>query len=145
MNYKHKNRSGFTLAEAMAALVVLSIVACGLLLPFTSGAAVQAEGSRSTLAAKLASDLMEKIIYTTPLDEIITRWGNYQEPQGLVKNDYEMVFSDKSYGAFSRSTHCEYVTMAHESGTGDEKFILATVSVQYNGREMASLNRLITQ
>ena len=37
---------GFTLAEAMLATVVLGIAAAGILLPFTSGATVQAEGMR---------------------------------------------------------------------------------------------------
>jgi len=64
-NYKHRN--GFTLAEAMIATVVLGIAAAGVLLPYTVGAAVRAEGTRRTLAAKLAGDLMEEIV-STPFD-----------------------------------------------------------------------------
>ena len=65
-----KNQKGFSLAEAMIATVVLGIAAAGVLLPFTSGATVRAEGMRRTLAAKLASDLMEEII-GTEFDQII--------------------------------------------------------------------------
>ena len=56
MRRNYKNRKGFSLAEAMMATVVLSIAAAGVLLPFTSGARVRAEGMRRTLGAKLASD-----------------------------------------------------------------------------------------
>ncbi|MHC4619812.1 MAG: type IV pilus modification PilV family protein, partial [Planctomycetota bacterium] len=76
-----KNRSAFSLAEAMIATVVLAIVAAGVLLPFTSGAAAQAEGLRRTLGAKLAGELMEKIV-STPFDEIVTTYDGYAEAQG---------------------------------------------------------------
>jgi len=62
------SRRGFTLAEAMMAVVVLGIAAASLLLPFVSGAAVRAEGINRTLAARLASDLMEEIV-NTPFDQ----------------------------------------------------------------------------
>ena len=58
MNNELRTNKGFSLAEAVMAVVVLGIAAAGILLPFTSGAAVQAEGVHRTLAAKLAADLM---------------------------------------------------------------------------------------
>ena len=67
------------------ATVVLGIAAAGVLLPFVSGAAVQAEGAHRTLAAKLASDLMEEFIRgasyeydaSQPFFIIVTVWVKY--------------------------------------------------------------------
>jgi len=113
MSYKiQTKRKGFTLAEAMIATVVLGIAAAGLLLPFTSGAAVRVEGMRRTLGAKLAADLMEEII---------------------------------SYAKFSRNVSCEYVYVPQESGTGKLKFIRVTVRVYYSGKQIAIINRLISE
>lgn len=75
MNTEHRTPNhnirtrGFTLAEAIMATIVLGIAATGVLLPFASGAKVRAEGVRMTMAANLASDLIEKIINTS-FDEI---------------------------------------------------------------------------
>ncbi len=93
MTSNYKDRKGFTLAEAMIATVVLGIAAAGVLLPFTSGAAVRAEGTRMTLAAKLAGDLMEEIV-NTPFVQIITGYDGYTEPQGQVKDASGIVFTD---------------------------------------------------
>ena len=143
MNYKLRTKNkGFSLAEAMIATVVLGIAAAGLLLPFMSGAAVQAEGAHRTLAAKLASDLMEKII-STPFGDIMTGYDGYSEPQGQVKDASGAVFADSNYAKFSRDVSCEEVYVPQESGKGEARFILATVRVYYNGRETVIVNRLI--
>ena len=107
----------FTLAEAMMATVVLGIAAAGVLLPFTSGAAVRVEGMRRTLGAKLAADLMEEII-SAPFDQIVAGYDGYAEPQGQVKD---------------------------ASGTGELKFIRVTVRVYYSGKQIAIINRLVSE
>jgi len=143
MNYelqtKHK---GFSLAEAMMATVVLGIAAAGVLLPFTSGAAVRAEGMRRTLAARLAGDLMEEII-NTPFEEILAGYDGYAEPQGQVKDVSGTAFTDSNYAGFSRDVSCEYVRVPQESETGELKFIRVTVRVYYSGKQIAIINRLI--
>jgi prepilin-type N-terminal cleavage/methylation domain-containing protein len=158
---------GFTLAEAMMAVVVLSIAAAGVLLPFSSGAVVRAEGMRRTLSAKLASDLIEQIVvkpfrdpdgstydYNLGPDEGETTFGEfdnlddfhgYSEPQGQVKDAGGTVFTDSNYSNFSRSVSCEYVYVPQESRTTSPKYILITVRVQYNGKQMASISRLISE
>jgi prepilin-type N-terminal cleavage/methylation domain-containing protein len=145
---KNKNhnikRRGFTLAEAMIAVVVLSIAAAGVLLPFSSGAAVRADGMRRTLSAKLASDLIEKII-NTPFDQIVDTYDGYSEPQGQVKDASGTVFTDSNYINFSRSVSCEYVYVPQESRTTSPIYILITVQVRYNGKQMASISRLISE
>jgi len=138
-----KNQKGFSLAEAMMATVVLGIAAAGVLLPFTSGAAVRAEGMRRTLAAKLASDLMEEII-GSPFDNIVANYDGYAEPQGQVKDASEAVFTDLNYANFRRDVSCEQVYVPQESEDGESKFIRATVRVYYSDREIAVINRLIS-
>ena len=139
-------RRGFTLAEAMMATVVLGIAAAGVLLPFTSGAAVRAEGMRRTLAAKLASDLMEEIV-NTAFGDIVSRYDGYAEPQGQIKDASGAVFTDSNYANFSRDASCVNVDVP-VSPTGfseDVGFIRATVRVYYSGREIAIINRLISE
>ena len=126
------------------ATVVLGIAAAGLLLPFTSGAAVRAEGMRRTLAAKLAGDLMEQIIHTE-FDQIVTSYDEYAELQGQVKDVGGVVFTDSNYANFSRDAGCAYVYVPQESGIGELKFIRATVRVYYSGKQIAVINRLISK
>jgi prepilin-type N-terminal cleavage/methylation domain-containing protein len=138
-------RDGFTLAEAMIAMVILGMAAAGVLLPFSSGASVQAEGVRSTLAATLASDLIEEII-NNPFGSIVADY-NYSEPQGQVKDAEGSVFTDPAYRNFSRYVSCRYVDVpvspgVYSSGT---EFILVTVQVNYSGRPLATINRLICE
>ena len=138
MNYELRNNKGFTLAEAMIAMVVLALAVTAVLLPFTTGAAVQAEGMHKTLSAKLAADLMEKII-NTPTAQIISNY-NGSEPEGQIKSADGTVFTDANYAKFSRAVTCE-----ERTATAGAKFILVTIRVYYNGREMAAVNRLISQ
>jgi prepilin-type N-terminal cleavage/methylation domain-containing protein len=144
MTSYYKHRKGFTLAEAMIATVVLGIAAAGVLLPFTSGAAVRAEGAHMTLAAKLAGDLMEEIV-NTPFEQIITGYDGYAEPQGQVKNAGGIVFTDLNYANFSRDVSCAYVVMPGESENGELKFIRIIVRVHYSGREIAAISRLVSK
>ena len=126
------------------ATVVLGIAAAGVLLPFTNGAALRAEGTQRTLAAKLAGDLMEEIV-NTPFDQIVASYDGYAEPQGQVKDASGVVFTDSNYADFSRDVSCAYVYVPQESGAADAKFILATVRVYYDGKPMAIVNRLISE
>ena len=146
MNYELRTKhKGFTLAEAMVATVVLGIAAAGALLPFTSGAAVRAEGMRRTLGAKLAGDLMEEII-GTEFDDIMNKYGTYTELQGHIISDFYTgaEFTDPMYANFSRNVSCEYVRAPQESEAGELKFIRATVRVYYSGKQIAIINRLIS-
>jgi prepilin-type N-terminal cleavage/methylation domain-containing protein len=141
-----KKAKGFTLAEAMIATVVLAIAAAGVLMPFVAGSSVRVEGQRRTLAAKLAGDLMEQIIYTVKTDpnEIVIPWS-YSETQGQVTGVTGEVFSDPAYSHYSREALCEDVWLAQESGDDEPLFIRITVKVYYNGRETVSISRLISK
>jgi prepilin-type N-terminal cleavage/methylation domain-containing protein len=147
-NFSASNYKGFTLTEAMVAMVVLGIAAAGVLLPFSSGATVRAEGMRNTLGSRLAGDLVERIV-NTQFDQIITTYGSYSETAGNMISDFDTVpktkFTDPMYANFTRSASCAYVNVPQESRTLPAVFILATVRVNYNGREIARVNRLITK
>lgn len=126
------------------ATVVLGIAAAGVLLPFTSGAAVRAEGTHRTLAAKLAGDLMEEIV-GAPFEQIVSTYDGYAELQGQIKDAGGTLFTDPEYVNFSRDASCAYVRVPQESETGELKFVRATVQVKYLGREIISLSRLISK
>ena len=142
--YKNKRQKGFTLTEAMLATVVLGVAAAGILLPFSSGATIQAEGMRRTLGVKLASDLMQEIVNTS-YSQIVTNYGSYSEAEGQVKDANGVVFTDKNYARFSRNSVCSYVYVPQESGTTASKYILVTLRVYYAGNEIVMINRLISE
>jgi prepilin-type N-terminal cleavage/methylation domain-containing protein len=152
-------RRGFTLAEAMMAVVVLGIAAASVLLPFISGAAVRAEGINRTLAARLASDLMEEILrlpFHDPDDKTsyslgpdagdldnIDDYHDYTEEQGQVKDATGAVYAN-----FSRKVTCEYHAMKPQPAPGSLEecdFISVTVQVNYSGKEMATIIRLVSE
>lgn len=138
---------GFTLVEAMVAVFVLAIAAAGVLLPFVSGAAVQAEGGRMTLGAELAAGKMEQII-NTPFDDIISNY-NYTEPQGGVidlTTNPKVPFTDPRYANFSRKVTCQYaVAPPQTEPRAKYNFILVTVQVDYRGKNVATLKRLVSR
>lgn len=138
--YRHRaTRTGFTLAEAVLAMVILSVAAAGVLLPAVSGASVQAEGLHRTLAAVLANDAIERIV-GTPFDEIVLNLDGYNtaEAEGQLRDASETIFTDSMYANFSRETTCVW--------DGDQDyFVLVTVTVAYRGQELVSVNRLISR
>ena len=138
-------RKGFSLAEAMMATVVLGIAAAGVLVPFTTGAVVRAEGNHRTLAAKLASDMMEEII-KTPYDSIVSTYNGRTEAQGSVKNSLGAVFTGSNYAKFSRTVTCNNnACVGQEDGMPPYNFTKVTVEVFYGGKSEAVLVRLISR
>lgn len=138
------SRHGFSLPEAMLAMVILGMAAAGVLLPFVSGAAVQAEGLHKTLAAGLASDLLERII-DTPFNEIVANY-NYAELQGQVKDASGTTFTDPIYANYSRDVSCEEVYVPQQGGPPiPANFIRICVRVWYRGQQIATINRLISK
>ncbi len=127
------------------AVALLGMAAAGVLLPFSNGAAVQVEGARLTLAAKLADNLMERIV-ATPRSQI-GAWAGYSEAQGEVKNAAGVVFTDPMYANFSRSVSCDedvYVPQEDKTSLLSD-FLLVSVHVRYQGRVVATLDRLISK
>ena len=135
---------GFTLAEAMMAAVVLGIAAAGVLLPFTSGAAVRAEGMHRTLGAKLAADLVEQII-STPFDQIMATYNGYTESHVQVSDAAGVPFTDPKYANFSRNASCEYIYVPQQNGITAPVFVRVTVRVYYSGKQIDAITRLVSK
>lgn len=143
IEHSHR-RAGFTLAESMIALVLLGAAAAGVLLPFSKGAVVQAEGQQLTLAAQLADSLLEQIV-ATPTDQIVARWNAYTEVQGQVRDAAGVVFTDPLYARFSRSATCYNATVVQQTQGLSISFIFVSVRVCSAGRPVATLSRLISK
>jgi len=131
-----KTRLGFTLPEAVIALVILGMAAAGVLLPFSSGAAAQAEGNHRTLAARLANDLMCRIV-ATPFSRIST-WNGHAEGEGT-----DVVFTDPQYAGFRRDVTCTANIAVQQSASSETGFILVVVRVYDRGRLVVTMPRLI--
>jgi len=119
------------------------------LLPFSGGAAIQAEGIHRTLAAKLAGDLMEQIV-ATPHDEIVTAWNGYTETAGQIQDVTGVVFTDRMYARFSREVVCDEVYVQQQLMQQNwippaPNYIRATVQVFDRDRPVVTLNRLMSR
>jgi prepilin-type N-terminal cleavage/methylation domain-containing protein len=137
MAAKTRQQKGFTLAEALMALVILSIAAIGIVQPFSAGAAVQLEGWHRSLTAKLSSDLLEQIV-NTEYDQITAEWTDYSEAKGQVKDSLGNVFTDPSYADYSRD-----VTLQQTAALSNIEHQWVTVRVYRNGIQMAQLSSLV--
>ena len=137
MKRQPKNH-GFTMIEATIAMVILAMAAAGVLLPFANAASVLEEGARQTLAANLASELMEKVLLTDP-NGIIAAYDGYPEADGEMLDTSGNPLTDSIYTGFSRSVACEAVTVK------SVPLVLVTVSVAYQGNEMTRVTTLVSQ
>jgi len=132
------NRKGFTLAEALIAMVILAMAASGAILPFSSGAAVQAEGARRTLAAKLAADRLEEMI-NSDFDMLIPNYEGDYQIEGFITDGNGAFFTDPAYGKFVRYSTCT------PASVGNVDLMWSTVYIYYDGTEMLQLSTLIGQ
>ena len=124
-------------------MVLIGIAAAGVLLPFASGAAVQAEGLHRTLAAVLANSMIEQIV-ATPFASLVTEY-NYTESQGQLKDTSGALLTDPLYAQFSREVACQYVHVPQQDSDTVANFALATVRVRYRGQPLVTITRLISQ
>jgi hypothetical protein len=123
-------------------MLLLAMAAAGVLLPFTGGATVQAEGARRTLGAMLANDLIERIA-NTPFDQIVATYDGWHEAEGQVEDAAGAVLGDAMYARLSREASCAYVYTSQQSGEVPAHFVLATVVVRDQGQPVATIGRLI--
>jgi len=135
MKTNHYNRNGFTLTEAMMAMVILAVVSAGVILPFAGGAAVQNEGARRTIGAKLAGDLLEEIMNTD--FEQVGAYDGYSEAAGQIKGVNGQVLTGPVYTELSRTVTCS------DAYIEDVRLIWVTVIVSYRGDELVRLSTLI--
>ena len=122
--------------EATIAMVILAVAAAGILLPFANAGSVMAEGARQTVAANLASELMEKVLTTDPNDLVAT-YDGYAEASGAMLDTEGQFLTDTVYDGFSRSVACQPATVASVD------LVAVTVEVDYLGNEMTTVTTLI--
>jgi hypothetical protein len=122
--------------EAMIAMTILAAATLGVVLPFSGGASVRAEGARRAIAGKLASDMVEKVS-TTTYANIVSTWNNYSESMGQVKDSAGNVFTDPNYSGFSRSVTASVTTLGTTSVTW------VTVTVNHNGRKILHIKSMV--
>ena len=140
------NRKGFTLAEAMIAVVLLAFAASTVSMPFVAGAAVREEGAQRTLAAKLAHDRLEQII-NSDYDQML--WDYDVEFPGCLEDGADGFLTGPIYEDFYR--YPNFVFFRVSNGVlvqvalpDDSDFSLVTVSVSYdNGLMNVRLSTLI--
>ena len=126
------------MAEALIATVILAMAASGAILPFSSGAAVQAEGARRTLAAKLAADTLEEML-NSDFDMLMLDYDGLYQPAGSVTDGKGQIFTDVSYAKFMRIVTCT------PANVGNVNLIWATVYIYHDGTEMLHMSTLIGQ
>jgi len=144
MKQNRYNRRGFTLAEAMMAMVILAVAATGVLLPFSSAATVHVEAERRTIAVHLAADLLEEIS-ATDYDSIIDTWGTFKEDKGdIAKAGRTQKYGDTIYEKYSRVVSCQEASTG-EGSDAIELGIYVTVTVKFDDAEMASIGTLISR
>jgi len=139
-----KKENGFTLAEAILAVLILGIASVIVVLPFSKGAAIQKEGIHRTIAANLASELLEKIAYTE-CEQIVTNFDGYSEAEGGLVDCRGRLYTASNYNGFSRDASCDYVYVPQQGGDKVPNFILVTVRVCYHGSEIAEIHKLISK
>lgn len=122
--------------EATIAMIILAVAAAGILLPFSNAAAVQTEGARQTVAANLASELMEKALMTDP-NLLIATYDGYTESEGAMLDTAGNPLTDTIYDGFSRSVSCQPATVASVD------LVAVTVSVAYLNNEMTYVTTLV--
>lgn len=127
-------KSGFTLIEATFAMVLLGIAAAGILLPFANAAAVQAEGARQTMAAYLASELME--ITLQEGYAVLSAGYSTSEDENQMKDANGDIHSGSVYRGFSRDVTCQ------SAWVGSVNLVAVTVTVYFNGNEMTQITTL---
>jgi hypothetical protein len=114
-----------------------------MVLPFSTGAAIQAEGVNRTIGANLASELMEKVVNTS-FEQIVDNYDGYSEPEGGLKDFQGQLYNSSNYEGFSRDVSCDYVYVPQESGDKEAKYILITVRVYYQGGQITAIHKLIS-
>ncbi|MHC4293267.1 MAG: type IV pilus modification PilV family protein [Planctomycetota bacterium] len=144
MYFLNRKKDGFTMTEAILAMVILGIASAIVVLPFSTGAAIQAEGLHRTIGANLASELMEKVTNTS-FEQIITNYDGYSEPEGGLKDFEGQLYNSSNYKYFSRDVSCNYVYVPQESGDKESKYVLITVRVYYQSGQIAAIHKLISK
>ena len=140
MKYGNKNRKGFTLAEAMIAMVILAVATSAVILPFSTAGALTQEGAKRTLAATLAADLLEEIqdaFVTMDPFWFLVAYDNVPQPAGMVTDANGQIFTDPVYSKFARISTCS------PANVGGEDLWWVTVEIRYDSLIVLQMSTLV--
>jgi MSHA pilin protein MshD len=158
----HRVRTGFTLAEALLATVILVTAITAITLPFAAGARAEQADARMCLAVSLAQEMMEEILAkpfsdpqgdTTPgpdagetrrarFDNVDDYHGYYEGP-GQIADATGAVLTTPIAKGLSRQVTCEYVFVSGQDTSQPATFVRVIVTVSYNGSPLVKLTRLV--
>lgn len=138
MNRSVLTRKGFTLIEATIAMIVLSVATAAVILPFATGATMNMEGARRTIAAKLAADKLEEI-QGHNFDDIEMHYtSDPLDGFGCLRDEmYTQILTDSIYNEYTRT-----ISVIPYS-VGGEPLWGVTVTIRYDGIEVLKMSRLI--
>ncbi len=161
-NLTGKLEHGFTLIEALLAIVVLAMAITAITMPFTVGAQNEQEDARRTLALSLAQEMMEEILaqpFEDPhgssnpgpeagessraLFDNIDDYDGYVETDGNISDIDGEKMDDQTADGMSRHSSAEYVYVSGQDTSDDPTFIRVMVEIQYRGKPMVVLTRLV--
>ncbi len=130
-------RKGFTLAEALMAMVIVSMAAASVLMPYTAGASAQKEGVKRAIAAKLAADILEEVRLAN--FDVLAAGYSSTEAAGSITDSSGQVYSDSVYQNLSRELDCRLAPLLGAD------LVIATSTVREDGVEIAKVSMLITR
>jgi len=160
-----KTPPGFTLVEALIAVMILGFSAAGIAMLLTASMQQNYLSEKYMLAGNLAQDLLDEIMgkpfydpdspgNLTPGPEagetsraLLDNVDDYDgliEPAGAMQLPNGSPLDRPNLGGFSRSTSAEYVYLPGQDAQADPTFILVDVEVLDNSVPMAEVKRLIS-
>jgi len=152
---------GFTLVESLLASVVLAMAITAITVPFTASARNERADGRRTVAAVLASELLEEII-SKPFDDPdgpsalgpeagefnradfdnIDDYHGYDEPAGQIYDGQGQLAGDALAYDLSRHVTMDYVYVDGQDGSEPANFIRIEVQIQRNGQPLVTRKAL---
>lgn len=160
-----RRAGGFTLFEALLAVMLIGIAAVAFSSALLAGTGQNQAAVQYTIATDLATALMNEIVSRQfrdagtptifspgPGSDETTRllWDNVDDYHGLTEAAGQLrgadgqLLSDASLAGFSRTATATYVTLPGQDSRYSPAFIFVTVEVKYNGVSMVTLKRLIS-
>jgi len=130
-----RKTNGFTLAEAMIAMVILATAAAAVSLPFSAGAAAHSEGAKQTVAAQLAAELLERL--KNESFDMLWIYDGYVESKGSLFDANWQIYTDPAYSRFWRRTTCT------DALVGGRSLKWVTAYVHYDDNEVLRMSALM--
>lgn len=160
----YKTRSGFALAEAMIAVMILGFSSAGISMLLTASMQQNYLSEKYMLASNLAQDLLDEIMgqpfYDPDTPAILTpgpdagestrqTFDNVDDYHGLTESAQGLQLPSGSalnsprIANFSRTATAQYVYMPGQDTQADPTFILVTVQVLEDSEPITELKCLI--